>query len=244
VLGVALLLASASAWPDQAIEGLLQQPSLEADGWSGFTDWQFWSRALATLSMAAVLGAILALHPRHGQTSDSPEDIETLPVYTIYAVVGAIVGIMVVNYGMVVGFVLFGIGGLIRFRTVLQSANRTGRVILVTLIGLACGLQLPHVAVLSTVFGFLLFYAMDSRICYRMEITALGDDIFRDAEHAYRKLLQRLDCHVLSERKNPGKRRLTFVFRCSRSVDSACLEKTIEDGIDPALRGIVNWEIR
>lgn len=222
---------------------MTQEPGIVAEGWSGFVDWAFWLEALVMLSMAAVLGAALALHPKHGQTSDSTEDVESLQIYMIYAVVGAIVGIMVVKYGLVVGFVLFGIGGLIRFRTVLQSANRTGRVILVTLIGLACGLQLPHVAVLSAIFGFVLFYIMDARVCYRLEVIAIPPDVFYESACAYSKVMHELNCRLLSERKNPIKNRLIFVFRCKKGVDIERLKKIIDDGIDPGLRGLSNWEV-
>lgn len=242
VLGL-LQSAVPGALAQQAVEPILQETGLPADGWTELWDWRFWLESLSLMLLAAILGAVLALHPQHGQTLDTPDDIETLQIYTIYAVVGAVVGIMVVKYGLVVGFVLFGIGGLIRFRTVLQSANRTGRVILVTLIGLACGMRLPHVAILSSVFGFILFYVMDSRVSYRMDINAIDPEVFADATAAYRELLATLDCRVLSEKKNPAKRRLTYVFRCSRSLDSAQLEDMLEKRIDPGLRGIVNWEI-
>lgn len=227
----------------QNLDAVLQPGRFPGGGWSDFSDPGFWLEALVSLLLAAGMGAILALHPRHGQTVDAPDDVETLQVYTIYAVVGAIVGMMVVRYGMVVGFVLFGIGGLIRFRTVLQSANRTGRVILVALIGLSCGLQLLHVAVLATVFAFLLFYLMDARVSYRMEVSGLDPEHFGEAASAYRELLGRLDCNVMSEKKNPLKSRLTYVFRCSRSADSEQIERALAAGIEPALRGIVNWEI-
>lgn len=241
---VALLLAiSAPAFANQASQSLLQESNLSPDGWPALTDWGFWLESLLLMSLAAVLGAILALHPQHGQTLDTKDDVEALPIYTIYSVIGAIVGIMVVRYGMVVGFVLFGIGGLIRFRTVLQSANRTGRVILVTLIGLACGMRLPHVAVLSSIFGFVLFYAMDSRVTYRIYINAIDPASFLETTEAYQEILAKLDCQVLSERKNPGKGRLVIVFRCKRPLECQQLERTLEESIDPALRGIVNWEI-
>jgi hypothetical protein len=238
-----LVTAMSSALANQAPESMFQGTEMSAGGWPALTDWGFWVESLLLMSLAAVLGAVLALHPKHGQTLDTRDDVETLPIYTIYSVVGAIVGIMVIRYGMVVGFVLFGIGGLIRFRTVLQSANRTGRVILVTLIGLACGMRLPHVALLSSVFGFMLFYAMDSRVTYRMDIKAIDPKVYVETAAAYRQVLAELTCNVLSEKKNPGKRRLTYIFRCKRALDCEQLEQVLEKSIDPSLRGIVNWEI-
>ena len=167
--GLGACRAAAQNLTDQSLaNALLQDPGSLGEGWRGFTDIAFLCNATLTLTLAALLGAIIAYHPKHRQTADTMQEIEAPKVYIMYAVIGAIIGIMVVKYGLVVGFVLFGIGGLIRFRTVLRSAILTGNVILVTLIGLSCGLDLPHVAVLATVFGFVLIYALEARVTYRM----------------------------------------------------------------------------
>jgi hypothetical protein len=134
--------------------------------------------------------------------ADTPEEIEAPKVYITYAMIGAIIGIMVAKYGMVVGFVLFGIGGLIQFRTVLRSATLTGDVIFVTLIGLSCGLDLPHVAVLSTAFGFVLIYILDAKIIYRIDVMMLTSEIVGLAAKAYRQVLEQHGCRVLSEKKS------------------------------------------
>ncbi len=120
------------------------------EGWTGFTDLDFLLGAFLKLVLATALGAVIGFHPRRIRTADTLEEIEAPKVSIVYAVIGSLIGILVVKYGLVMGFVLFGIGGLIRFRTVMRSAQLTGQVIFVTLIGLTCGLDLPHVAVLAT----------------------------------------------------------------------------------------------
>jgi len=213
------------------------------EGWQGFTDVEFLANALLTLSLAVILGAAIAYHPKHGQTADTLQEIEAPKVYIVYAVIGAMIGIMVVKYGLVVGFVLFGIGGLIRFRTSLRSASMTGRVILVTLIGLSCGLDLPHVAVLATVFGFVLIYILDASVAYRIDIRALPSKHVAEAAAAYRALLEQEGCRIKSEKKNPGKKRVTFIFQSSRDVTHHRLEELLETQINESLKGSVNWEI-
>ena len=161
----------------------------------------------------------------------------------MFAVIGSLIGILVVKYGMVVGFVLFGIGGLIRFRTALRSARLTGQVMFVTLIGLSCGLDLPHVAVLATLFAFLLIYILDSRVTYRVDIRALpAESISRSAE-AYRKLLEEQNFVVISERKNPAKERMRIIFKTRRHISHEQLQDLFETRIDPPLKGTVDWEI-
>ncbi len=172
-LAMGMALVAAPAWSQQGAELLFQQPGSMGEGWQGFTDVSFLVNALLTLSLATILGAIVAYHLKHGQTADTLREIEAPKVYIMFSVIGAMIGIMVIKYGLVVGFVLFGIGGLIRFRTSLRSASMTGRVIFVTLIGLSCGLDLPHVAVMATAFGFLLIYVLDASVAYRIDIRAL-----------------------------------------------------------------------
>ena len=242
-LALSLALVASAAWPQQMPDILLQEPGSLGEGWRGFTDLGFLLNAFLTLTLAAVLGAAIAFHPKHVLTADTLEEIEAPKVFITYAVIGALIGIMVVKYGMVVGFVLFGIGGLIRFRTVLRSASLTGHVIFVTLIGLSCGLDLPHVAVLATVFGFVLIYILDARITYRINIRALPAESIVAAAAAYRTVLEQHGCNIMSEKKNPEKSRITFIFRSASGVTLEALEKQFDQDVDGSLRGSLDWEI-
>lgn len=212
------------------------------EGWHGFTDVGFLLHSLLTLTLAAILGLVFGYHPRTVRAADSMEEVQAPKVYTLYAVIGAIIGIMVLKYGLVVGFVVFGIGGLIRFRTELRSASLTGQVIMVTLIGLSCGLNLPHVAVLATAFGFGLIYILDARTTYRIDVQGLAPDRFVAAAAAYRALLEQQGCRIVSEKKNPAKSRAVFIFHGGADVTRASLEASFER-LDPALRGSVDWEV-
>ena len=189
-----LLLTAPNVVAQTMTDSLLAEPGSLGEGWRGFTDIRFLVNALLSLVLATVLGSIIAYHPKRGQMADTPEEIEAPKVYVTYAMIGAIIGIMVVKYGLVVGFVLFGIGGLIRMRTVLRSATLTGDVIFVTLIGLSCGLDLPHVAVLSTAFGFVLIYILDAKIIYRIDVMMLASETVGPAAKAYRGVLEQHGC--------------------------------------------------
>jgi hypothetical protein len=242
-LAFSLVLVVSTAWSQQGVDFLTQEPESLGEGWRGFTDLGFLANALLTLTLAAILGAMIAYHPKHVQTADTLEEIEAPKVFIMYAVIGALIGILVVKYGLVVGFVLFGIGGLIRFRTVLRSASLTGHVIFVTLIGLSCGLDLPHVAVLATVFGFVLIYVLNARITYRINVRALPPERIADAAAAYRGVLEQQGCRIMSEKKNPERERITFIFRNARDVTRRQLEDILETNIDASLKGFLDWEV-
>jgi len=238
-----LLLMSLPTWGQDLSEILLQEPPELGEGWRGFADIGFLVNAFLTLTLAAILGAIVAYHPKNIQTADTLEEIEAPKVFILYTVIGGIIGMMVVKYGLVVGFVLFGIGGLIRFRTVMRSPNLTGQVIFVTLIGLSCGLNLPHVAALSTLFGFLLIYVLDARVTYRIDVRTIPKDRVVEAAAAYREVLERNECRIMSEKKNPERARITFIFQAPSRVRQDVLESTLETQLNPSLKGTVDWEV-
>ena len=242
-LAFCLVLVASRAWSQQVPDFLMQEPGSLGEGWQGFADFGFLVNALLTLTLSAMLGATIAYHPKHRQTADTLEEIEAPKVYITYAVIGALIGIMVVKYGLVVGFVLFGIGGLFRFRTVFRSASLTGRVIFVTLIGLSCGLDLPHVAALATAFGFVLIYVLHAHITYRIDVRALPSGRVAEAAAAYRGVLEQQGCRIMSEKKNPGKKSVTFIFRSARDLTRHHLEELVEAKIDASLTGSLDWEI-
>ena len=213
------------------------------EGWSGFTDLDFLVGAFLKLILAMVLGAVIGFHPRRIRTADTLEEIEAPKVSIVYAVIGSLIGILVVKYGLVMGFVLFGIGGLIRFRTVMRSAQLTGQVIFVTLIGLTCGLDLPHVAVLAAAFDFILTFVLEARITYRVDVRGLPLDRFAEAANAYRAVLAERRYKVLSETKRPHNGRICFIFRSGGRDTRQHIEGLFDESIDVSLRGSLDWEV-
>ena len=226
----------------QTPEIFAQTPGPNGEGWRGFSDLGFLFFAMLDLALAAFLGAVIAYHPRHLQMGESLDGIEAEQIYILYSVIGAMAGILVVQYGMAVGFVLFGIGALIRFRTILRSASQTGRLIFVTLIGLSTGLDLPHVAITVTLFGFLLIFLLEARVTFRIDIRGLSPERFMSAVESYRESLEQERCRIISEKKYPGRGRVIFVIRCSSSRTRQCVEASFRDNVNGTFGGSVNWE--
>ncbi|MDH4124545.1 MAG: hypothetical protein OEW64_03805 [Gammaproteobacteria bacterium] len=245
ILRYALILAlvTSTAW-SQHLPGLPSEEVLSAgEGWRGLTDFAFMAKTLWMLALAAVLATVLALHPYHGRMSSKQDDIAAPNVFAMYAAIGALIGILVVKYGLVLGFVLFGIGGLFRFRSSMGSARLTGHLIFVTLIGLSCGLNLPHVAVLATAFGYGLIWVFNTQIIYRIDVRGLHAERFDAAAGAYREALEQQGCRIMSEKKRPDSGRITYLLRGPRRLRPEDLGDFLERKIDAALRGSVDWEI-
>ncbi len=191
-----------------------------------------------------MLGAVIAFHPRLRGRFSGVDEVEAPRTFIIYAVVGAIIGTLVRQYGSLVGLVIFGIGGLMRFRTNLGSATRTGQVILVTLVGLCVGLGLPHVAVVATGFSFVLLYLLAGRPVYRMTVKGLDPLTLGASAETYRALLEQAGCEVMAEDKNFQKQLVMLLFRPPSQVDRRQLEDRFAGGIPEKLRGSVDWEVR
>jgi hypothetical protein len=238
-----VLLTALPASAQQLRDLLSSEPFKATEGWQGFLDLAFLGNMTLMLALAAALGFLIGHHPRHLQAADTLEELEAQKVHVLYAVIGAVIGILVVQFGLVVGFVVFGIGGLIRFRTILRSASVTGMVIFSTLVGLSCGLDLPHVAVLTTAFGFVLIYFLEGRTAYRIDIKSLPRAQVSAAAQAYRALLEAHGCIIVREKKNPSKERVTLIFRCKHSTHRDELEELLATKIDASLKGSVDWEV-
>jgi len=236
------LLTPGVAWAQA--QGLFEAAGgkLDAVGWAGFRDTKFMSESIGALVLAIALGAVIGFHPTTRRTVDRLSETDMPKVFIMYAFIAAVIGVTVREFGMVIGVVVFGIGGLIRFRTDTGSTRDTGRLIVVTLTGLVAGLGLPHFAVITTVFAFLLIFLFDSAPACRVKIDQLPAGRLHESADAYRAVLHAHRCKLIAEHKSPVKERLEFVFRLHRSVTRDRLHAALSE-LPVELRGDIDWEI-
>jgi hypothetical protein len=222
---------------------VLDTQRLQAVGWQGFLDFPYMLESLGALLLAIALGALIAFHPTTRRTVDTREEAELPKVYIMYALVGAVIGVVVLEHGVVVGFVVFGLGGLMRFRTDTASTRDTGRLIIVTLIGLISGLNLPHFAVLTALLAWVLIFVFDGHPVFSLEVHEAPSGRVKDAAEAYRAALAGLGCRIISENKSFSKCRIDYVFRAPRSATQASLHQALGEQVPADLRGEVDWEV-
>jgi len=211
-------------------------------GWSGLFDLRFILNSLGILLLATLLGALIGYHPATKRTIDKLHEADMPHVYVMYAVIGAVIGVAVREFGTVVGVVVFGIGGLIRFRSSTDSTRDTVRLIIVTLAGLIAGLGLLHFAVMITLFAFLLIYLFDTSPPFRIRIESLPKGRTLDCAGAYREVLKAHGCSIISEHRSAEKERIEFVFRLPRRSTRERLDAEL-CAIAAELRGDVDWEV-
>ena len=232
----ALAAAPAHAQLFDAPKGPLTSP-----GWAGFNDLHFMLSSVGALALATALGAVIGYHPTTRRTVDRLHEADMPKVYIMYAFIGAVIGVTVREFGMVIGVVVFGIGGLIRFRTDTGSTRDTGRLIVVTLAGLIAGLGLPHLAVITVAFAFLLILFFDATPAARLKIEKLPAGRTGDCADVYRALLREHGCRIIAEHRSVGKDRHEFVVRLPRDATRDRLHAAMA-AVPPELRGEVDWE--
>jgi len=193
-------------------------------GWAAFLDLGFIAQMLLILAVTLVLAAAIAYHPATRRRARTLDQLGAPKTLIVYALVGAIITIIVKTMPSM-ALVVFGIGGLLRFRTNVGDAEDTGRVILVTVIGLACGLELYVVAVLTTLISGALLFALERPSAMQVVIECAAPGELFEARSAYRGVLEAHGCTIFGEHKKTKKGRLTLVYRAS---DPGALETALD----------------
>ena len=195
------LLSSAAAKPagfgDVARTPAKQGLDALFDGWSSFKDGWLLLDMVLVLLLALVLGAVIAYHPATRRRLSSLEHFEQPKTLLMYAVVAAVVA-LIVEVQPTMAFVIFGIGGLLRFRTMVGDAKDTGRVILVTVVGLCCGLKIFIVAIPATVIGWLLIYFLEQQIAGIIRVSGMAEQSMHESSRAHRSLIAQAGCTIIA----------------------------------------------
>ncbi len=211
-------------------------------GWQGFTDVWLMLDMAQMLLVAIGLGAVMAYHPAVRRKASSLEQLEQPKTFIMYSMVGALIALLV-QENTAMGMVVFGVGGLLRFRTDVGEAKDTGRVILVTVVGFCCGLKLFVGAFFATACGYALLYILETRPINRVMIQGLDREVIGRASEAYRTLLVQHGCRILGEKKNVLKGYFTLIFHAPASMDRTAVERSMEDAVAKELRGSVDWDV-
>jgi len=130
---------------------------------------EFILRLFLSLSLAVGCAWAIAWHPRRASLADPLADLEERKALILLGVVGAVVAELS-GTSQTLAFVIFGIGALLRFRTLLDNPKLTGKAIMVVVVGLACGMGSWAMAVFVTAFGWVLVYWLDSHSSCRVRI--------------------------------------------------------------------------
>ncbi len=183
-----------------------------------FTNPWFVLSLLLGLAVAAACGLALAWHPRRSGKGDPVEDLEQRNTLILLAMVGAVVSELV-RVDPAMALVVFGIGGLIRFRTILDNPKITGKAIMVVVIGLACGLGELAMGVFFTLFTWLLIFWLDSVVGFRIRLKLTGRCDSKATLVAVLDAVRRVGGRTSSAEEYEHKRQLVVIGKMPSSVD-------------------------
>jgi hypothetical protein len=207
-------------------------------GWEAFSEPdQYWHAALVLLA-ATTSGIVLAYHPVYRGRPLTLDILEQRKTIIIYSSVGALIAI-ICTVAPSMAFVIFGIGGLMRFRTNTGDSAVTGQTIMGTLIGLCWGLGLQLVAVLATLYFALMIYVLEAAPITKLTIGIDIPQMHRAAE-LYREALLRAGCRILAHGKSFKKSQMHFVVKVPTSFGSEEAMRAFAD-IPEEYRGTVDW---
>jgi uncharacterized protein DUF4956 len=123
---------------------------------------------LARLGIAFALGSLLAHRPwRRLMRDRPPPPQQTAQAQALIAVVGALL-IAVIGESTARAFGLVGMGGFLRFRSVIKDTRDAAIMFVMIGIGMACGLGLVPIAAVGCGFFSLILFFFDSRPVRRL----------------------------------------------------------------------------
>ena len=187
---------------------------------------EFMLRLLLSLALAVACAWVVAWHPRSARV-ESLSNLEERKTLVLLGMVGAVVAELS-GVSQTLAFVIFGIGALLRFRTVLDNPKLTGKAITVVVIGLACGMGSWVMAVFVTAFSWVLVFWLDSRISCRLRIRLVRDVADSDpVVGALQSLLISRGCQLQSSAYNKAKRQLVYFLHIPAELDLRKLETDI-----------------
>jgi hypothetical protein len=204
-------------------------------GWAAFADGELYLRFAVILLAATLSSVLLAYHPVYRRRAIALEDLELRKTLIIYGVVGALIAI-ICTASPSMAFVIFGIGGLMRFRTDVGASKHTGHTIMATLIGLCWGLGLELVATLATVFFWSMIFVLETAPPNELRVAGVELSEMNRAAEAYTEAIVRAGGRMLGQSKDFKRAQLTFVFSMPRRISEDDLRAEFAR-IPEALRG-------
>ena len=136
--------------------------------------------------------------------------------------------------GAEIALVLFGIGGLVRFRTLFEDAGQTGIAIIATVLGLACGMSEYSLVALALAVVFLANWWLNSRSAIAVRIKVRKHADLAQVQAAATALLQEQHFSVIRSTPNATERTLEIFAETGSDFDAEVLSSSIQAAIPGA----------
>ncbi len=187
---------------------------------------EFILRLFLSLGLAVGCAWVIAWHPRRASLKDPLADLEERKALILLGVVGAVIAELS-GTNQTLAFVIFGIGALLRFRTLLGNPKLTGKAIMIVVVGLACGMGSWAMAVFVTGFSWLLLYWLDSHSSCRVRIRLDDEEDPKPVFGMVQSLLVSHKCRLQSSSLYEDKGQMVFLLYIPTGVDPRQLEEEV-----------------
>ena len=191
---------------------------------------EFILRLFLSLSLAVGCAYAIAWHPRRASLADPLADLEERKALILLGVVGAVVAELS-GTSQTLAFVIFGIGALLRFRTLLDNPKLTGKAIMVVVVGLACGMGSWAMAVFVTAFCWVLVYWLDSHSSCRVRIRLDDGEDPKPVFGTVQSLLVSHKCRLQSSALYEDKGQMVFLLYIPSGIDPRQLEAEVRSSL-------------
>ena len=190
--------------------------------------------------LASVVAAlVLTATPKRAMRFDPVAQAESRKATVIVALIGCVAAELVQAsehflLGAEIALVLFGIGGLVRFRTVFGDARQTGMAIVATVLGLACGMSEYSLVALSLVIIFLVNWWLSNRAFVRIRAKVRKSADMAQVQTAIGAVLQHEGFTVVRASASAANRTIDIHAETTKDFDVETLGEAIESAVPGA----------
>jgi len=216
---------------------------VRGSGWNQIINLREMLDFTLTVFETTVLTAFLVFHPTSMNQNRAASNVDMRKGMFLFSFIGMFTGFLVLHHGYLIGFVIFGIGGLFRFRMESSSIADTGKLVIVSLIGLATGLDLPVMALIASVAAWVVIWVFG-----RSEKLTLEVKFDEQAEPQLAML--RLQDHLVqngfsvsSVSKTKFKPTAQYLLIARKPGDQTRLIREMAEVRTQTGSGVVDWQI-
>ena len=211
-------------------------------GLRSFTEWRELVPLLINVPLAALLMAPIIYTRRRKKRTYDLSTVEEDKALILYAAVSAAVAVLVLEHPAM-ALVVFGMGGLIRFRTRVGSGLGTVRAISAVVIGLACGLGMYALALMLAVMGLIGARVVAPRSSVEIKVKKIDPALFEESREAYHRRLKEAGCIVAGVRPSPANDQFIMVVVLPEGLSPEGLNDAVFQRITEKLRGRAHVEL-
>ncbi|CAD0186497.1 hypothetical protein RUESEDTHA_03406 [Ruegeria sp. THAF57] len=215
--------------PASLLAGTSESEIVIERGWTQFRGKQELYFFTLDVIVTIILTALIVYHPVRRKSRRSVNDLVMPRLFFLYALIGMAVGFLVVQHGSMIGFVIFGIGALLRFRSNLDDPVDTVEMIIVTVLGLAVGLGLPLMATLVAIVCWCFIWLGGRNKGVEVSLKASDEEHSLKVSGDIEAMAADAGWKLVRKHHVPGKSRVSLLFITSGGLSEARIEEMIND---------------